>query len=87
MVNQMNAGHYKSAGHNGAIRFNEDNVHGQCVRCNMHLHGNEVKYREGLVRKIGVEKVELLESFARQVHKWDRFGLIYLIENYKAKLK
>lgn len=82
----MNAGHYKSAGHNGSIRFNEDNVHGQCVRCNLHLHGNEVNYREGLINKIGIDKVELLESFARQMHKWDRFGLIYVIETYKAKL-
>lgn len=86
-THQMNAGHYMSAGHNAAVRFSEDNVHGQCVRCNLHMHGNLIPYRANLVEKIGEEKVLLLESSARLVHKWDRFGLIYVIETYKSKLK
>src|SRR5688500_10309938 len=54
-LDQMNAGHYMSAGHNGIVRFNEDNVHGQCVKCNMYEHGNLIRYRENLVRKIGLQ--------------------------------
>ncbi|WP_346320940.1 recombination protein NinG [Chitinophaga sp. YIM B06452] len=84
-LSQMNAGHFFSAGHCAALRFNEDNVHGQCVPCNMHLHGNLIRYREGLVKKIGEDKVKLLESLSRTVHRWDRIGLIYTIEFYKAK--
>ena len=86
-VSKMQAGHYLSAGHNGVVRFHEDNVHGQCIRCNMHLHGNQERYRAGLIRKIGVERVEALEQLSRMSgHKWDRFGLIHLIETYKRKL-
>lgn len=86
-LNKMNAGHYLSAGHNGIVRFNEDNVWGQCIGCNLHLHGNLIKYRENLVKKIGVERVEMLESTSRMAHKWDRFGLIHVIEIYKGKCK
>lgn len=83
----MNAGHFLSAGHNGVIRFNEDNVNGQCIRCNKHLHGNAAEYRKNLVKLIGEERVMILESTARAKHKWDRFGLVNVIETYKAKCK
>ena len=86
-VDQMNAGHYLSAGHNAAVRFSEDNVNGQCIHCNLYLHGNQANYRIGLVRKIGQHRVEILESTARMRHKWDRYGLIYVIETYKQKTK
>lgn len=84
-ASQMHAGHYLSAGHNGVVRFNEDNVHGQCVQCNTFLHGNLAKYRENLIRKIGEERVAILEASSRAVQKWDRFGLIHVIEMYKKK--
>lgn len=86
-VDQMNAGHYKPAGHNGAIRFHEDNVNGQCIYCNLHQHGNTAQYRLGLIKKIGLERVEILERTARTCHKWSREGLIWVIETYKDKIK
>lgn len=86
-LGNMNAGHYMSAGHNGIVRFNEDNVNGQCVHCNLHEHGNLIRYRENLVKKIGQQRVEMLESTSRMAHKWDRFGLIHVIETYKGKCK
>ncbi|HYG84552.1 MAG TPA: recombination protein NinG [Verrucomicrobiae bacterium] len=87
-LKQIQAGHYLSAGHNGVVRFNEDNVHAQCIRCNTYLSGNQLKYRENLIKKIGSERLELLERIAKQSgHRWDRFGLIHLIETYKQKIK
>lgn len=86
-IEKMNAGHYMSAGHNGIVRFNEDNVHGQCIHCNLYEHGNLIRYRENLVKKIGQQRVEMLESVSRMAHKWDRFGLIHVIETYKEKCK
>lgn len=82
-IPQMHAGHYLAAGHNGIVRFNEDNVNGECCRCNTFLHGNTAEYRKGLIKKIGLERVEILESTARMRHKWDRNGLIWVIESYK----
>lgn len=59
---QYHAGHYRSVGAAPQHRFNEANVHKQCAPCNDHLSGNITEYRKGLIRKIGVEAVECLES-------------------------
>jgi len=82
----LQAGHYYSAGHYSALRFNENNVHGQCIRCNMFLSGNLNEYRKNLIHKIGVEEVEKLDNTPRY-YKWDRFSLIDIIERYKLKNK
>lgn len=55
------AGHYRSVGAAPALRFNENNVHKQCVPCNQHKGGNIVEYRIRLVNKIGRVAVEWLE--------------------------
>lgn len=84
----MHAGHYLSAGNNGSVRFDERNVHGQCSRCNTHLHGNLIPYRENLIRKLGFMEVEALEMKAKmRGFRWDRFTLIDIIETYKLKIK
>ena len=56
------AGHYRSIGSAGHLRFNEQNCHRQCSACNTHLSGNLIRYRLGLIRKIGIHAVETLES-------------------------
>lgn len=84
----MHAGHYLSAGNYGAVRFDERNVHGQCSKCNTHLHGNLQEYRAKLIHKIGLEEVEALEMKAKMPgHRWDRFGLIEIIIIYQNKTK
>ncbi len=37
---KYDAGHYFSSGGHKAVTFDENNVHGQCVTCNQHKHGN-----------------------------------------------
>jgi len=80
---QMNAGHYYPAGTCGALRFNENNVHGQCIKCNYHQHGNLTPYRKHLIEKIGLKEVERLDMMSKQPFKHDRIKLIELIEQYK----
>jgi len=79
------AGHYLSAGHHSALRFNEINVNGQCTRCNRFLHSNAVWYRKGLVKRYGEEKVLELENSVsiRSVSKYSRFELEAIIKLYK----
>lgn len=80
------AGHYFSAGHYSALRFNEMNVNGQCTRCNCFLHGNLIEYRKGLIKRYGEPKVLWLEnSAALRVKKWTRFELQIIIDTYKIK--
>ena len=78
-----NAGHYLSQGHHSALRFNENNTNGQCIRCNLYLSGNLIHYRIFLVEKIGEEEVLKLEQTKKTAHKWNRFELIEKIEHYK----
>jgi hypothetical protein len=86
-LSQMHAGHYYSAGYHSSVRFDEDNVHGQCVHCNTFLHGNLINYKNNLLRKIGSDRMEELNIKVgfekRSVFKWDRFSLIEIIEKYK----
>lgn len=81
------ASHYFSAGNYNFLRFHEDNVHGSCVKCNTFLHGNLIEYRKGLIKRIGIERVENLEQLAsmNRVFKNDRFLFIEIIEKYSAK--
>lgn len=84
---ELQAGHFYSGGHYSCLRFNENNVHGQCKRCNYFLSGNLNEYRKNLVKKIGKEGIDELDRIAAQYkrihHKWDRFTLIEIIEKYR----
>jgi len=57
----IDAGHYRSRGAAGHLRFNLFNIHSQCVKCNRYNSGNAVDYRIRLIEKIGVDRVEKLE--------------------------
>lgn len=59
---KMNAGHYRSVGSCPELRFEEDNVHKQCERCNTFLHGNLLGYRAGLRGRITEERLEWIEG-------------------------
>jgi hypothetical protein len=56
------AGHYRSRGAVSHLRFNLFNIHAQCINCNRFKSGNVQFYRLGLIKKIGLERVERLES-------------------------
>lgn len=88
-LNQMHAGHYMAAGSYSATRFNEDNTNGQCEYCNFFLSGNVANYRLNLIKKIGLERVEMVEIYAKanRVNKSDRYTLIDVIVTYTEKIK
>jgi hypothetical protein len=54
--------HYRSIGAASHLRFHLHNAHAGCVKCNRYLSGNVSEYRIGLIKRIGIEKVEALES-------------------------
>ena len=58
----MEAGHYRSRGSASHLRFNLFNIHLQCARCNRYLSGNVVEYRKELIKRIGLNRVEILEN-------------------------
>jgi hypothetical protein len=80
------AGHYRSIGSAGHLRFNEHNCHRQCAACNTHLSGNLIRYRVGLVRKIGIQLVETLE-FNNDTVKLNIEDIQLLKKQYSVKIK
>jgi hypothetical protein len=56
------AGHYRSRGAAKNLALDPRNINGQCVRCNLHRHGNGIDYRLGLIARYGVEFVEAIEA-------------------------
>lgn len=79
------AGHFYSAGHYNHLRFNEDNVHGCCLRCNYFLSGNLGEYRKNLEVKIGKKRLEHLDFLkdSKTSSKNNRFEYLEIIEKYK----
>ena len=84
---KFDAGHYFSAGGNPSVRFHEDNVHGQCVYCNQHKHGNLHNYYKALVKKIGFKAVEKLEMLRNEPRKYTIPELLQMKIDYKQRIK
>ncbi|CAB4131994.1 Bacteriophage lambda NinG [uncultured Caudovirales phage] len=84
--NSYDAGHYRTTAAAPELRFNEVNVHKQCVQCNQHLHGNLIEYRIGLVSRIGTDMAEWLEGKHDPKH-YTVDDLKSIKELYKFKLK
>lgn len=83
---KFDAGHFRSVGACPSLRFFEDNVWPQCVRCNQHLSANLLEYRINLVKKIGVERVDFLEHDHEPKH-YTIPEILELKEIYKQKIK
>lgn len=82
----ITAGHYHPST-NKSVTFNEDNLHGQCwFNCNSSKSGNLIEYRKGLIERIGLERLEMLEIEARKQKKYTIPEIKELIKHYKTKL-
>jgi len=84
--NTYDAGHYRSVGSAPHMRFVEDNVHGQCKRCNNWLGGNVVEYRKRLIDRIGERQLNLLESDIT-LRKYTKEGLVEIARHYNAEAR
>lgn len=58
----MDCGHFLSRGSHPHLKFHLWNMAAQCVRDNRFRGGNAGGFRKGLIDRIGLEKVECLES-------------------------
>lgn len=84
---QYHAGHYLSTGARPGLRFDADrNIHKQCQPCNVHLSGNLINYRLGLIAKIGLQAVEELEA-DQSISKPSIDDLRSIRDSYRAKLR
>ena len=79
-------GHYRSVGSAPHLRFHEDNCHAQRKQCNRWGAGRAVDYRIGLIERIGLARVEALES-DNKPKLYTHDDLRNIRDFYKMKLK
>lgn len=82
----QHAGHVRSRGAAGHLRFNEDNCMGECEGCNGPHGAKPHQIKAGAIARIGQERFDALEN-DNTPHKWQRDELIAIKATYKAKLK
>jgi hypothetical protein len=58
----MDCGHYRSRGAAAHLAFNLHNTAGQCVHCNSHKSGAQKEFEQGLIERIGKDKVEVINN-------------------------
>jgi hypothetical protein len=88
-ISKYDGGHYYSAEQYTGLIFHPDNCHGQMVYCNQYLHGNESGYTNGLIKRIGWEQYNKLNSIKDSLksYKWDRYKLIEMKAHYQKELR
>ena len=85
--NDINASHYFSVGSSPNLRFNEDNVHNSCIKCNKELHGNISEYAIRLPLRIGKVRFERLIQDRNKPALYSINDVKEIILLYKEKIK
>lgn len=79
-------GHYRSRTHM-ATRFDEDNCHAECRFCNRMSADHLIDYRRNLIGKIGLSRIDRIETLSRFPKHWLDSELEEKIAYYKAEAK
>lgn len=83
---QVQAGHWRTQAAAGHLRFNPDNIHAQRAYCNGNQAGNQSKMEQGMIARIGLERVEALRN-NNEIKNWTREELTELWIYFKAETK
>lgn len=83
---KFDAGHFYASTYEG-LRYNELNVHGQCVPCNRNLHGNIHEYRKRITNRITPEQLKWLDDNRHAPLRLKVYEIKELITEYKQKIK
>ena len=84
-IKEMQAGHYHRRAINN-LRYDEQNVHCQCVGCNMFKEGAKPAYAVNLLRKYGDNILHELEIKSKVRKQWKTFELEEMIAKYTEKV-
>ena len=85
-IKQIHCGHFMSRRHM-ATRWDEDNCHSQCAKCNTFNQGEQYKYALFINKKFDTDKASELLVKSRQTVKLSLEDLLEKIEFYKKKLE
>lgn len=67
-------------------RFDEDNCHAWCKRCNVMLHGNYIIYTRWMQKRYGIEMVDKMIRNKSLVHKISTPQLLEFIDYYTQRV-
>ena len=88
---KLQAGHFYAVSGYSGLRFDEDNVHGECAGCNCFNESHLILYADNLRSKIGEQDYKELQERALEYKKngikWSREELEEKIEYYKEQIK
>ena len=87
----LQAGHYYSVQGYDGLRYDEDNVNGECAGCNCFDESHLIGYGDNLPERIGKERFEALKiraaEYKRNGYKFSRSEILEKIEYFKNKIK
>ena len=87
----FDAGHFYSANKFTALKFDLDNISGQCIQCNRFKEGEFEMYSLNLPNRIGKERYDALvkraELSKKFTKKWTLFELSEIRKNVKELTK
>ena len=85
----LEAGHYYPVKGYDGLRFDLDNIHGECARCNRFDDAHLIGYTKNIEQRIGEDARFALGCKAHDYklsgYKWSRPELIEMIEDFKNK--
>ena len=87
LVGKYDAGHFFSVGAYPNLRFNENNVFGQCVHCNRDKHGNVKEYDLRLQNILSIEEYNQLLNDRNKPALLTIEDIKELIAIYRVKTK
>jgi len=70
-----------------ALRWNEINCNAQCRKCNWLGQGEDVKYREALIKKHGPDIIDQLLIAKNKPFKISQFEIDVMEKFYKSEVK
>lgn len=82
----QHAGHVRSRGAAGHLRFHEDNCHGECEGCNGPHGAKPHEIKAGAIARIGQERYDALEA-DNTPRKWTHDELRAIAATYRAKAR
>lgn len=87
----LQAGHYYPVKGYDGLRYDEDNCHGECSRCNCFDKSHLINYGRNLFDRIGTERIDALmdraDDYKKNGKKWMRYEIEDMIKTYKQKVK
>jgi len=84
---QMDGGHFLPTSGYSAIRYNTNQIHLQCKKCNRFNGGMPKEYRVFMIKKYGIKYVKNLESTKNQLRSYSKEYYQKLIPIVRKKIK